>query len=168
MQANQENSKPAAKGCGKAAPWKSPKNGLSHLAWKSAHPADFHFPHSLGCYWDRNGSLSNEHDSETHNSTLPKIKLTYCSQKMVLTLGSTFVVAPEKYTVEASILGLMISSCTKVTSFSTREQIVKYLLHSLAASGLRPWRSTFKRYFLRQIEFAVWLVDSDQNVFGCI
>ena len=95
MQANQENSKPAAKGCGKAAPWKSPKNGLSHLAWKSAHPADFHFPHSLGCYWDRNGSLSNEHDSETHNSTLPKIKLTYCSQKMVLTLGSTFIRQPE-------------------------------------------------------------------------
>ena len=32
------------KGCGKAAPWKSPKNGLFHLAWKSAKTADFHFP----------------------------------------------------------------------------------------------------------------------------
>jgi hypothetical protein len=30
-------------GCGKAAPWKSPQNGLSHLAWKSAKPADSHF-----------------------------------------------------------------------------------------------------------------------------
>jgi len=50
MQPNHENSKLAAKGCGKAAPWKSPKNGLSPLAWKSAYPADFHFPHSLGYY----------------------------------------------------------------------------------------------------------------------
>lgn len=29
--------------CGKAAPWKSPQYGLSHLAWKSAKPADSHF-----------------------------------------------------------------------------------------------------------------------------
>src|SRR5215472_11196384 len=32
------------KGCGKAAPWKSPNPGLFHLAWESANPADFHFP----------------------------------------------------------------------------------------------------------------------------
>ena len=91
MQPNQENSKTklAAKGCGKAAPWKSPKNGLSHLAWKSAHPADFHFPHSLCCYWDMNGSLSNEDDRKTH--IRPRPRLTYCSEKMVLTLGSTLL-----------------------------------------------------------------------------
>ena len=75
MQPKNENSKPAAKSCGKAAPWKSPKNGLSHLAWKSAHPADFHFPHSLGCYWDMNGSLSDDNDRKTHNSTSPEINL---------------------------------------------------------------------------------------------
>src|ERR1022692_496784 len=75
MQPKNENSKPAAKSCGKAAPWKSPKNGLFHLAWKSAHPADFHFPHSLGCYWDMNGSLSDDNDRKTHNSTSPEINL---------------------------------------------------------------------------------------------
>jgi hypothetical protein len=53
----------------------SPKNGLSHLAWQSAHPADFHFPHSLGCYWDMNGSLSDDNDRKTHNSTSPEINL---------------------------------------------------------------------------------------------
>ncbi len=42
---------PAAKGCGKAASWKSPQNGLSHCAWKSAHTADSHFTHSLDYYW---------------------------------------------------------------------------------------------------------------------
>ena len=31
-----------AKGCGKAASWKSPQNGLSHCAWKSTHTADSH------------------------------------------------------------------------------------------------------------------------------
>src|SRR5271166_6866486 len=45
-----ETGSPAAKGCGKAASWKSPQNGLSHCAWKSAHTADFHFTHSLDYY----------------------------------------------------------------------------------------------------------------------
>ena len=39
-----QNNARGRKGCGKAAPWKSPKTGLFHLAWKSANPADFHFP----------------------------------------------------------------------------------------------------------------------------
>jgi|ERR1022692_963818 predicted acyltransferase len=85
MGPNYENSTVGAKGCGKAAPWKSPKNGLSHLAWKSAHPADFHFPHSLGCYWNKR-PFSNENEIHTNR---PCQTLTYCRQKMVLTLGST-------------------------------------------------------------------------------
>jgi hypothetical protein len=74
MEPNCENSTGAAKGCGKAAPWKSPKNGLFHLAWKSAYPADFHFPHSLGCDWNER-PFSNENGRNTHNSTLPDINL---------------------------------------------------------------------------------------------
>ena len=48
---------PAAKGCGKAASWKSPQNGLSHCAWKSAHTADSHFTHSLDYYWKIKNAL---------------------------------------------------------------------------------------------------------------
>jgi hypothetical protein len=32
-------------------------------------------PHSLGCYWDMNGSLSDDNDRKTHNSTSPEINL---------------------------------------------------------------------------------------------
>jgi hypothetical protein len=74
-----------AKGCGKAAPRKSPKNGLFHLAWKSAHPADFHFPHSLGGDW--NDDLFQTRTNGIH--TIRPCQTLYCRQKMVLTLGST-------------------------------------------------------------------------------
>jgi hypothetical protein len=73
--------------------WKSrsavkSKNGLSHLAWKSANPADFHFPHSLGCYGHVNCSLSNEYDSKTNDSTLPEVNL--LPQKLGLDIGVHF------------------------------------------------------------------------------
>ena len=54
---------PAAKGCGKAASWKSPQNGLSHCAWKSAHTADSHFTHSLDYYWK---IKMHDHDKRGH------------------------------------------------------------------------------------------------------
>ena len=73
------------KGCGKAAPWKSPNNGLFHLAWKSANPADFHFPTApaatvIYLLFER---------LETKNKTRPRQRLTYPKQKMALTMGST-------------------------------------------------------------------------------
>jgi hypothetical protein len=86
MEPNNENSTGAAKCCGKAAPWKSPKTGLFHLAWKSAHPTDFHFPHSLGGDW--NDDLFQTRTNGIH-TIRPCQTLTYCRQKMVLTLGST-------------------------------------------------------------------------------
>src|SRR5215475_3672369 len=85
------------KGCGKAAPWKSPNNGLFHLAWKSANPADFHFPTApaaAGIYLSL-GRLDNPTPpptatpTPTPTPTRPRQRLTYPKQKMVLTLGST-------------------------------------------------------------------------------
>jgi hypothetical protein len=42
----------------KDTPWKSPRAGLSHCAWKSARASDFHFYHSPG-----DGELSFRSDS---------------------------------------------------------------------------------------------------------
>jgi hypothetical protein len=76
MQLSKEKSKSVRpKGMWKSRSVEKSKNGLSHLAWKSANPADFHFPHSLGCYGHVNCSLSNEYDSKTNDSTLPEVNL---------------------------------------------------------------------------------------------
>src|ERR1700730_1164412 len=75
MQPNNENSKPAAKGCGNAAPWKSPKNGLSHLAWKSAHPRGFPLSAQPQLLLGYERFFINEDDRKTNNSTSPEINL---------------------------------------------------------------------------------------------
>jgi hypothetical protein len=70
-------------GCGKAAPWKSPQNGLFHLAWKSAKTADFHFPTAPAAT-----DVFHPEGRGTEKPNRDSSKLTYCNEKMVLTSGS--------------------------------------------------------------------------------
>ena len=90
------------KGCGKAAPWKSPNNGLFHLAWKSANPADFHFPTApaatvIYLLFER---------LETKNKTRPRQRLTYPKQKMALTMGSTLHFRNDRKAYDGSVANL--------------------------------------------------------------
>jgi len=74
------------KGCGKVAPWKSPKNGLFHLAWKSAKTADSHFPTTPTAA----GDLLSRRTGEQKNLTPDIVEINLLQRKMVLTMGSTF------------------------------------------------------------------------------
>ena len=76
--------------------------------------------------------------------------------------------APEKYTVEASYFG--------INGFELHEGDIVFdlganceVFTTLAGCvGSKAVAVDAQRHFLRQIGFAVWLVDNDQNVVGCI
>src|ERR1700694_4941190 len=75
MQPNNENSKPAARGCGKAAPWKSPKKDFPTSLGNPHTPRGFPLSAQPQLLLGYERFFINEDDRKTHNSTSPEINL---------------------------------------------------------------------------------------------